>query len=105
MDIAALPEREPATRQWQAGAFFASAESFLEREREQLPLWLVVALGTGIAAWLVLAEPSRWLAFSLLAGGGGLARAGPATRRGRHGVRSWAGWRAGRRHRCVTIRR
>ena len=70
MDIAALPEREPAVRQWQAGAFFASAESFLEREREQAPLWLVVALGGGIAAWLVLADPARWWAFLLLAAGG-----------------------------------
>ncbi len=70
MDIAALPEREPVVRQWQAGAFFASAESFLEREREQAPLWLVVAFGCGIAAWLVLAEPSRWAAFLLLATGG-----------------------------------
>jgi competence protein ComEC len=35
-------------------------ESFLEREREQLPLWFVAAFGAGIAAWLSLPGRTAW---------------------------------------------
>ncbi len=38
-------------------------EDFLETERDQLPLWLPVALGSGIAAWFVLDGPSGWIAW------------------------------------------
>ena len=38
-------------------------ERLFEKERDQLPLWLPVALGCGIAAWFNLASPSWWLAF------------------------------------------
>ncbi|MEH6715922.1 ComEC/Rec2 family competence protein [Parasphingorhabdus flavimaris] len=41
-------------------------ESLLEKERDQLPLWLPVALGCGIAAWFNLASPALWLAFVCL---------------------------------------
>jgi competence protein ComEC len=37
-------------------------ENFLERERAQLPLWLVVGFGAGIASWFALDGPSEWLA-------------------------------------------
>jgi len=37
-------------------------ETFLERERGQLPLWLVVAFGAGIAAWFALDNPKAWTA-------------------------------------------
>ena len=43
-------------------------ESLLERERDQLPLWLPVALGCGIAVWFGLASPSLWLGFICLCG-------------------------------------
>ncbi len=43
-------------------------ERQLERERDQLPLWLPVALGCGIAAWFNLASPVRWLAFMSICG-------------------------------------
>ena len=43
-------------------------ESLLERERDQLPLLLPVALGCGIAFWFDLAAPSLWLGFICLCG-------------------------------------
>jgi len=46
-------------------------ELWLERERDQIGLWLPVALGTGIAAWFGLADRQAWIAFLALAGGGG----------------------------------
>ena len=47
-------------------------ESLLEKERDQLPLWLPVALGCGIAAWFNLASPALWLAFICLCAAAGL---------------------------------
>jgi competence protein ComEC len=44
-------------------------ESLLEAERDQLPLWLPVGLGAGIAAWLVLPDSAAWIAFLLAAAG------------------------------------
>ena len=35
-------------------------ESFLERERGQLPLWLVACFGAGIACWFVLDDAKAW---------------------------------------------
>ncbi|MDB5677565.1 ComEC/Rec2 family competence protein [Sphingomonas bacterium] len=37
-------------------------EIWLEAERDQLPLWLPVALGSGIVAWFVLPDPAQWIA-------------------------------------------
>ncbi len=45
-----------------------SAENWLEMEREQLPLWLPVLLGAGIAFWFILPLQSMWVAV-ILAGG------------------------------------
>ncbi|MEQ6332380.1 ComEC/Rec2 family competence protein [Sphingobium sp. MK2] len=42
---------------------FAAAERWLEKEREQVPLWVPVALGIGIAAWFALPNRMTWLAF------------------------------------------
>jgi competence protein ComEC len=42
-------------------------EDQLERERDQLPLWLPVALGLGIAMWFTLAEAADWAGFMLAA--------------------------------------
>lgn len=59
-----------------AGRIGARLERWLEAERDQLPLWLPVALGGGIALWFVL--PGRrdwattWLALSAI-GMGALA--------------------------------
>lgn len=54
----------------------AALETWLEAERDQLALWLPVALGAGIAAWFGLPDPRAWRAFlALSAGIGGLALA------------------------------
>jgi competence protein ComEC len=43
--------------------FAADVERFLDRERDQLALWLPVALGAGIAAWFVFDRPTAWVAW------------------------------------------
>jgi competence protein ComEC len=45
-------------------------EERLDRERDQLPLWLPVGLGFGIAAWFALPDPGAWLALILCAAAG-----------------------------------
>ena len=54
-----LPQR--ARGYWKArfSATREGVESFLERERGQLPLWLVVGFGAGIASWFALGRPER----------------------------------------------
>src|SRR5260221_8852189 len=37
-------------------------EHWLEAERDQLPLWLPVALASGIARWFVLPDQTAWTA-------------------------------------------
>ncbi len=49
-------------------------ENWLERERDQLPLWLPVMLGIGIAAWFLLPLQTQWIGFIL--SGLGLAASG-----------------------------
>ncbi|MGC6401569.1 ComEC/Rec2 family competence protein [Sphingomonas sp. FW199] len=56
------------------GAAFDRLERRLEAERGQLPLWIPVALGLGIAAWFLLPGPAAWLAAA--AGGGAVALIG-----------------------------
>lgn len=48
-------------------------ESFLERERGQLPLWLVAGFGAGIASWFALGDKNAWLAVILTSLGAALA--------------------------------
>ncbi|MGN6059028.1 MAG: hypothetical protein ACTHOI_10660, partial [Sphingomicrobium sp.] len=63
---APLPQR--ARGYWKA-RFSAAAEGLeklLEAERAQLPPWVVVGLGSGIAAWFALDEPGQWQAFLCL---------------------------------------
>lgn len=48
-------------------------EHGLEAERDQLPLWLPVALGAGIALWFVLDDPVQWTAAMLALAGIALA--------------------------------
>lgn len=45
--------------------FLLPIERWLETERDQLALWIPVALGTGIAAWFVLPNATQWIAFLL----------------------------------------
>ncbi|WP_284052668.1 ComEC/Rec2 family competence protein [Stakelama marina] len=52
-----------------------SVERWLESERDQLPLWLPVLLGAGVAAWFALPGSSRWGAFILLAIGAAILAA------------------------------
>lgn len=51
--------------EWWIGAG-AAVERRLEAEREQLPLWLPVAVLAGIAAWFLLPDERAWAAASLL---------------------------------------
>jgi len=43
-------------------------ERQLEKERDQIPLWVPVGVGTGIAAWFLLANQNWWIAFIALCG-------------------------------------
>ena len=45
----------------------ARVELWLDSERDQLPLWLPVALGVGIAAWFVLNSVTGWTLFVMAA--------------------------------------
>ncbi|HXH52898.1 MAG TPA: ComEC/Rec2 family competence protein [Sphingomicrobium sp.] len=78
---APLPQRARSYWKARAGAIRDTLEGFLERERGQLPSWLVVGFGTGIALWLALASPRQWAA--LLCAAGGLAILGFCARGGR----------------------
>jgi competence protein ComEC len=54
----------------------ARIELWLEAERDQLALWVPVALAVGIAAWFALPESRWWQLFAMAAlGAGGLALA------------------------------
>jgi competence protein ComEC len=59
----------------------ARIEGWLEAERDQLPLWLPVVLGLGIAGWFVLPDRASWTA--LIVAALGLSLAGFAIGRGR----------------------
>jgi competence protein ComEC len=50
-----------------------SLEYWFEGERDQLPLWLPVALGMGIVAWFVLPGPPEWIVAMAGLGAIGLA--------------------------------
>ncbi|HST36743.1 MAG TPA: hypothetical protein VLK25_08965, partial [Allosphingosinicella sp.] len=60
-------------------------EILAEAERDQLPLWLPVALLLGVGAWFALPDEKAWIAFLLLAGTAALASlaVAPGTRWGR----------------------
>jgi competence protein ComEC len=46
---------------------FEELEKLLESERAQLPPWLVVGFGTGIATWFTLGTSTEWIAFLCIA--------------------------------------
>jgi competence protein ComEC len=60
-------------------------EAFADAERDQLPLWLPVGLGLGVAAWFLLPDRSAWAAFLCLCAAFGLASLAlaPGTRWGK----------------------
>ncbi len=55
-----------AALQTRGASWITAIELWLEAERDQLPLWLPVALGSGISAWFVLPQRSEWIAFICL---------------------------------------
>ncbi|MBW8744090.1 MAG: ComEC/Rec2 family competence protein [Sphingomonas sp.] len=75
--IALAPPQTGRGRLWAwARHGMARAEAWLEAERDQLALWVPVALGTGIAAWFGLPEPRLWILFLTVSLGlGGVALA------------------------------
>jgi competence protein ComEC len=73
MGEAPLPKR--ARSYWKAriSALHEGLERLLEAERAQLPPWVVVGFGTGIAAWFALGQPRQWTAVLCVAAGLSLA--------------------------------
>lgn len=69
-------------------AGFGALERWLEAERDQLPVWLPVALGAGIVAWFVLPDAGAWRGF--VAAMAGVALAGGALARGSRAARAMA---------------
>ena len=73
MASSAAPASSKASSALQTRAAYGSAliqdalEQRLEAERDQLVLWVPVALGAGAAAWFVLPDPRAWAAALLLA--------------------------------------
>jgi competence protein ComEC len=50
-----------------------AVERWLEAERTQLPLWIPVGLGAGVAAWLVLRDQRQWTIAACVFAASGLA--------------------------------
>jgi competence protein ComEC len=70
---------------------FDRIETWLDAERDQLPLWLPVAFGAGIGGWFALSGPAGWGA--LILAGAAVAALGVALGAGRRLGQSliWAG--------------
>ena len=83
MGEAPLPQRARSYWKTRFSAFHEELEKLLEAERAQLPPWLVVGFGTGIAAWFALDVRQQWAASLFL--GAGLAVAGFVLISGRAG--------------------
>ncbi len=87
---AALPQRARGFGEAQYRRIGEGLEGFLEREAAQLPLWVVVGFGAGIAAWFGLGGRAQWTAWLCLTGG--MAIAGFIYGRGRAGhALGWLG--------------
>ena len=54
-------------------AVLAAVEGWLEAERDQLVLWIPVALGAGVTAWFILPDPRAWIGTLLALAGVALA--------------------------------
>src|SRR5690242_19180297 len=83
MGEAPLPQRARGYWKTWVSASFGELEKLLEVERAQLPPWLVVGFGAGIAGWFVLDARSEWTAFLCIASA--LSLAGFALGSGRTG--------------------
>jgi competence protein ComEC len=71
---APLPQRARGYWKTRVSALHEELEKLLEAERAQLPPWVVVGFGSGIAAWFALDYRPEWLAF--LCSGAALALVG-----------------------------
>lgn len=80
---APLPQRARGYWKTRFSAAAEGLEKLLEAERAQLPAWVVVGFGSGIAAWFALDEPRQWQA--LLCVAAALALIGFTLRGGRGG--------------------
>src|SRR5881628_377128 len=60
---APLPQRARGYWKTRFSALQEQVEGLLEREHAQLPPWLVVGFGSGIAAWFAFGSPGAWRAF------------------------------------------
>ena len=83
MGEAPLPQRARSYWKTRFSALHEELERFLEAERAQLPPWLVVGFGTGIAGWFALDAVRHWQAF--LCAGAALALVGFLLGGGRSG--------------------
>jgi competence protein ComEC len=73
MGEAPLPQRARSYWKTRISALHEELEGLLERERAQLPPWLVIGFGSGIAAWFALDQRVQWAAFLFVAAGLALA--------------------------------
>ena len=73
MGEAPLPQRARKLWKTRISALHEELERLLELERAQLPPWLVIGFGSGIAAWFALDQRVQWAAFLLCAAGMALA--------------------------------
>ena len=64
---APLPQRARSYWRERSRATLGGLERLLERERSQLPPWVAVGFGGGIAAWFALNRPHDWAAFLCIA--------------------------------------
>jgi competence protein ComEC len=67
MGEAPLPQRARKLWKTRISAFHGELEKLLEAERAQLPPWIAVGFGSGIAAWFALDGRTGWLAFLCVA--------------------------------------
>src|SRR5438309_4639591 len=80
---APLPQRARGYWKTRFSALHEELEQLLEAERAQLPPWVVVGLGSGIAAWFALDAQNQWTAFLCISAA--LALVGFVLGRGRTG--------------------
>jgi competence protein ComEC len=64
---APLPQRARGYWKTRISAAAGELEKLLEAERAQLPPWVVVGFGSGIAAWFAFDARSQWAAFLCIA--------------------------------------
>src|SRR5919112_780301 len=60
---APLPQRARGYWSRRISDALEGLERLLERERAQLPPWVAVGFGSGIAAWFAIDRPLGWAAF------------------------------------------